>query len=185
MGHEVRNEQASNPAGGPVSGGAGDRSRDVAFESGGLRLAGSYSEPARPGSFPALLMLAGSGQTDRDDNAPKLRIDALRQIAMFLALKGFASLRYDKRGVGDSEGDYWKTGFDDRLITGRRASTIASPTRQQASHGSARRAPSILTESSCLAIAKAPCLPSALRARLCRWPAWSCWRGPDAPARRP
>ncbi len=115
MGHEVRNEQASNPAGGPVSGGAGDRSRDVAFESGGLRLAGSYSEPARPGSFPALLMLAGSGQTDRDDNAPKLRIDALRQIAMFLALKGFASLRYDKRGVGDSEGDYWKTGFDDRL----------------------------------------------------------------------
>src|SRR6266536_566678 len=98
-----------------VSGGVRDRSRDVAFESGGLRVAGSYSEPARPGSFPALLMLAGSGQTDRDDNAPKLRIDALRQIAMFLALKGFASLRYDKRGVGDSEGDYWKTGFDDRL----------------------------------------------------------------------
>jgi len=60
-------------------------------------------------------MLAGSGQSDRDDNAPKLRIDVLRQVAQFVSLNGFASLRFDKRGVGASEGDYWKTGFDDRV----------------------------------------------------------------------
>ena len=28
---------------------------------------------------------------------------------------GFATFRYDKRGVGASGGDYWATGFNDRL----------------------------------------------------------------------
>ena len=87
--------------------------RDITFESDGVRLAGSFTGPVAHGPLPAVLLLAGSGQVDRDDNAPKLRIDALRQIAGSLALKGFASLRYDKRGVGASDGDYWKTGFYD------------------------------------------------------------------------
>jgi uncharacterized protein len=89
--------------------------RDVTFESGSTRLVGSFSVPNRPGPFAAVLMLPGSGQTDRDDNVAKLRIDALPQLAAFVAPKGFASLRYDKRGVGASEGDYWKTGLGDRV----------------------------------------------------------------------
>src|SRR6266545_197211 len=104
-----------NSSASPASGSPRALSRDVAFESAGLRLAGSFTEPDRAGPNPAVLLLAGSGQSDRDDNAPKLRIDVLRQVAEFLALNGFASLRFDKRGVGASEGNYWTTGFDDRV----------------------------------------------------------------------
>jgi uncharacterized protein len=89
--------------------------REVIFESNGLRLAGSFLEPAGPRPFAAVLMLAGSGQIDRDDNAPKLRIDAFPQIATSLARRGFASFRFDKRGVGASEGDYWVAGLDDNV----------------------------------------------------------------------
>lgn len=89
--------------------------REVTFESDGLRLAGSFLAPAGLGPFAAVLMLPGSGQIDRDDNASKLRIDAFPQIATYLTLHGFASFRFDKRGVGASEGDYWTAGFDDRL----------------------------------------------------------------------
>ncbi len=99
----------------PASSGPRALSRNVTFEAAGLRLAGSFTEPDRAGPNPAVLLLAGSGQSDRDDNAPKLRIDVLHQIAEFLALNGFASLRFDKRGVGASEGNYWTTGFDDRV----------------------------------------------------------------------
>ena len=74
--------------------------REVTFESDGLRLAGSFVAPAGPGPFAAVLMLPGSGQIDRDDNAAKLRIDAFPQIATCVALCGFASFAFDKRGVG-------------------------------------------------------------------------------------
>jgi len=88
--------------------------RDVTFESHGLRLAGAFLAPDGRGPFATVLMLPGSGQTDKDDNAPRLRIDAFPQIAAYLGLHGFASFRFDKRGVGSSEGDYWSAGFGDR-----------------------------------------------------------------------
>ena len=52
---------------------------------------------------------------DRDENAKNLHIKALHDIAVFLAKQGFAWLRYDKRGIGASEGNYWKTGFYDNV----------------------------------------------------------------------
>ncbi len=52
---------------------------------------------------PAILMLAGSGPTDRDgNNAMGLRTDMYRMLAQGLAAKGIASLRVDKRGIGES-----------------------------------------------------------------------------------
>jgi pimeloyl-ACP methyl ester carboxylesterase len=63
----------------------------------------------------AVLLLGGSGPLDRDENVPKLRIDAMRQLATSLQTHGFASLRFDKRGVGRSEGNFRKTGLDDNL----------------------------------------------------------------------
>jgi pimeloyl-ACP methyl ester carboxylesterase len=70
-------------------------------------------ESARP--YPAVLLLSGSGPLDRDENVPKLRIDAMRQLAAHLHGRGFASLRFDKRGTGKSEGSFLETGFDDNL----------------------------------------------------------------------
>src|SRR5687768_760313 len=55
---------------------------------------------------PVVLIIAGSGPTDRNGNTPLLpgRNDSLRKLAEDLAAQGIASLRYDKRGVAASMG---------------------------------------------------------------------------------
>ena len=54
--------------------------------------------------IPVVLIIAGSGPTDRDGNSPKLGLasNAYKMIANELGKNGFASLRYDKRLVGQS-----------------------------------------------------------------------------------
>ena len=71
--------------------------------------------PDSQGTFPGVILIPGSGQVDRNENAKKLDINAFREIATALANKGIASLRYDKRGVGASQGDFWTTGFYDNV----------------------------------------------------------------------
>jgi pimeloyl-ACP methyl ester carboxylesterase len=55
-------------------------------------------------SMPAVLLISGSGPTDRDGNSSTLpgKNNSLRMLAEGLAMNGIASLRYDKRGVGES-----------------------------------------------------------------------------------
>ncbi|WP_142247874.1 alpha/beta hydrolase family protein [Alkalihalobacterium alkalinitrilicum] len=62
---------------------------------------------------PAVLLIAGSGAGDRDGNMPKLQLNLYKMIADGLAEAGFISLRYDKRGVGESEGELNKVGLWD------------------------------------------------------------------------
>lgn len=52
---------------------------------------------------PVVLILAGSGPTDRDGNQPGMRIDNLKLLAQGLADQGIASLRIDKRGIAASQ----------------------------------------------------------------------------------
>jgi pimeloyl-ACP methyl ester carboxylesterase len=93
----------------------------VTFASGGVALSGTLTTPGPDGPstaggpYPAVMMLPGSGRTDRDDNVKIMAINLFPQLAAELSTLGFATFRYDKRGVGSSEGDYWTTGFDDRL----------------------------------------------------------------------
>jgi len=86
---------------------------EVTFASVGTRLAGTLAMPDSAGPFPAVLLLPGSGQVDRNESHRRMPINALREIGHHLAARGFASFRYDKRGVGASGGDYWSTGFFD------------------------------------------------------------------------
>ncbi|MEQ1821393.1 MAG: alpha/beta hydrolase [Fimbriimonadaceae bacterium] len=68
---------------------------------GGLQLRGSLMMPERRASLlPAVLLLPGSGPTDRDGNQmPTLITDLLKQTAERLAKEGYASLRFDKRAT--------------------------------------------------------------------------------------
>jgi hypothetical protein len=66
-------------------------------------LCGTLQMPAGTGPHPVALIVAGSGPTDRNGNDIfGIRTDAYRELAQALALRGIASLRYDKRGVGAS-----------------------------------------------------------------------------------
>lgn len=54
----------------------------------------------------AVLIIAGSGNTNRNGNTlPGYKNNALKKLAEALTDLGFATLRYDKRGVGESVSD--------------------------------------------------------------------------------
>jgi uncharacterized protein len=63
---------------------------------------GTLVRPSGPGPFPAVVMVAGSGPTDRDWNSPLLpgTNGSARLLAEAVARAGIASLRYDKRASG-------------------------------------------------------------------------------------
>lgn len=76
-----------------------------------LTLSGTLSLPKGTGEFPAVVMITGSGQQDRDENLYGHKPFLL--IADNLTRKGFAVLRMDDRGVGKSTGNFGKaTTFD-------------------------------------------------------------------------
>lgn len=60
--------------------------------------------PQSKRKVPVVLIISGSGPTDRDGNSPLLKgpNNSLKLLAEGLASNGIASLRYDKRGVGET-----------------------------------------------------------------------------------
>ena len=69
-----------------------------------VTLRGTLETPDSPAPWPVVLILAGSGPTNRDGNSAEISgaNDSLKQLAQGLAKQGFASVRYDKRGIGQS-----------------------------------------------------------------------------------
>lgn len=61
------------------------------------------------------LLVNGSGKIDRDGNMGKLKLNTSKEIAAYLFQQGIASIRCDKRGVGESQGDFLETTFEDNL----------------------------------------------------------------------
>jgi alpha-beta hydrolase superfamily lysophospholipase len=67
-----------------------------------LDLYGTLLTPAKK-TNKAILIISGSGTTDRDGNTkPMYTNDGLRKLAEELTELGFATVRFDKRGVGKS-----------------------------------------------------------------------------------
>lgn len=77
---------------------------DVRLETATGTLYGSLILPPSTGPHPLVLLHAGSGLTDRNGNSALFpgANDSLKLIAEALALRGIASVRYDKRGVAAS-----------------------------------------------------------------------------------
>jgi pimeloyl-ACP methyl ester carboxylesterase len=82
------------------------RSEPVVFDNtkAHVSLAGTLTLPPGKGPFPAVVLIAGSGPHGRDElifgHRPFL------VLADYLTRHGIAVLRYDKRGIGESTGDY-------------------------------------------------------------------------------
>src|SRR6266702_4213532 len=77
-------------------------SSEIIWQLGEASVSGTLVRPVGPGPFPAVVMVAGSGPTDRDWNSPLLpgSNGSAHLLAEALARAGIASLRYDKRASG-------------------------------------------------------------------------------------
>lgn len=89
------------------------REEEVAFANpkAQVSLAGTLTVPSGQGPFPAAILIAGSGPHDRDENVAGHR--PFLVLADHLTRKGIAVLRYDKRGIGKSTGDYEQATTED------------------------------------------------------------------------
>jgi len=78
-------------------------------------LAGTLTRPKEDGRYPAVLIIPGAGATDRNGTLTSLNIDTnmYLDLAHLIAKLGFVTLRYDKRGVGESQGERINTGMWD------------------------------------------------------------------------
>lgn len=77
--------------------------RPVSLDTGHGELYGSMLLPKSSQPVPVVLIISGSGPTDRDGNNPDGgRNDSLKRLAWVLAKHNIASVRYDKRGVAAS-----------------------------------------------------------------------------------
>jgi uncharacterized protein len=94
------------------SSGSGDTRRvpgrhEITFGSDAVTLAGSLAMPDRRTPSPGVVMVGGSGPSDRDNDT------LFPPIRRSLVAAGIAVLSYDKRGVGGSSGAWVDAGLDD------------------------------------------------------------------------
>lgn len=80
---------------------------DVAFSEGRVRLAGSITWPHSTSTCPGVVLIGGSGPSDRHNDG---FFDPIRD---HLAAAGVAVLAYDKRGAGKSTGAWARATVDD------------------------------------------------------------------------
>jgi len=70
----------------------------------GIKLAGTLTIPDGEGKHPVVILISGSGAQDRDESI--LKHKPFWVLADYLSRNGYAVLRFDDRGVGESEGTF-------------------------------------------------------------------------------
>lgn len=86
----------------------GGKTEKVTFKSGDLTIAGLLVKSDGVAPQPAVVILHGSGRDAGTHDHPGYRV----HVNAFVR-KGLSVLVYDKRGTGDSEGDFSGAGYDD------------------------------------------------------------------------
>ncbi|MGN4425213.1 alpha/beta hydrolase family protein [Bacillus cereus group sp. MYBK30-1] len=81
----------------------------------GVTLQATITKPRSVGKYPAVLIIAGSGEVDRDGTIVPLnmKVNMYKDLAHLISNLGVVTLRFDKRGVGASEGEFMKAGMWD------------------------------------------------------------------------
>ena len=88
---------------------------DICLNTATGKIYGTLRLPEKKSNLDLVILHAGSGPTDRNGNQEEIECNTLRYLADVLASEGFASLRYDKRGVGESKSaltDEWEITLD-------------------------------------------------------------------------
>lgn len=82
------------------------REEEVVYENkeAGVRLAGTLTLPESEGPFPAVILISGSGQQNRNEEILGHR--PFLVLADYLTRQGVAVLRVDDRGIGGSTGNF-------------------------------------------------------------------------------
>ncbi|RKY86359.1 hypothetical protein DRQ11_08510 [candidate division KSB1 bacterium] len=98
-------------------------SEEIIFNNGDIKLAGTLTIPDTPVNkkYPGVVFIHGSGPVDRNENAGFMRMFFFRQLADTLSKAGFVTLRYDKRGVGESTGDLKQADLEDLISDAAKA----------------------------------------------------------------
>lgn len=83
-------------------------SENITFknEKAGIKLAGTLTIPEKTGNYPAVILISGSGPSDRNEEIADHKPFLL--LADHLTKNGIAVLRFDDRGVGESGGEFQK-----------------------------------------------------------------------------
>lgn len=76
--------------------------QELALPVDGGMLKGTLLSAGNPSDTPLVILISGSGPTDRDGNQPQLKTNSIRLLAEALQEAGIPSFRYDKRGSGQS-----------------------------------------------------------------------------------
>ena len=81
-------------------------SEDVIFENkkDKITLAGTLTLPTKEGNYPVVVLITGSGPQNRDEEL--LGHKPFLVLADYLTKNGIAVLRFDDRGIGESQGDF-------------------------------------------------------------------------------
>lgn len=64
-------------------------------------------------NMPAVVLVMGTGNTDRNGNSKGFRTDFYKNLALFFAENGFLCIRYDKRGTYETSGNFKTAGLTD------------------------------------------------------------------------
>lgn len=82
---------------------------------GGVSIGATVSYPDGSKKHPAIVLIMGTGKTDRDGNEKGFKTDLYRNFAKMFAEFGFVTVRYDKRGTYQTEGNYNTAGLSDLI----------------------------------------------------------------------
>ncbi len=97
------------------------KQEEVTVKNGAVSLAGTLTLPASGGPSPAVVLISGSGQQNRDEDI--FGFQPFRMFADHFTRNGIAVLRLDDRGIGGSTGDVLKATSQD--FAGDVASAVA------------------------------------------------------------
>ena len=89
------------------------KSEDIIFDNkkAGISLAGTFTFPDKGDNFSVVVLISGSGAQNRDMEILGHR--PFLVLSDYLTLNGIAVLRFDERGVGESEGDFTSATTED------------------------------------------------------------------------